>query len=354
MIKVLLADDEHLEREAFKCILDEMNEEVSVIGEAIDGETAAKLAKDLEPDVIFMDVNMPGLRGTDAARLIRKNHLDQTIYLMHYSSDHDRDEIGQYADGTLTKPVRPDEVQSKISAYKNRKEGKLFSRGGLLEQFLRQIHMENYRESKKRLKSLMEHLLEINQEPAKLNHTVGIIGESMLKICEAKGIEQFLPKSDWKVGLTIYNARERLQSLLTDIFQAIPEHGSVSVQNEIQTILNYIEMHYMDGVSLEEVADFVHLSPHYVSRLFKKEVQTTFINYVTDRRIEHAKEMLKNTNLPVVNIAMKLSFQEHTYFSKVFKKTVGLTPTEYRNKFRNSKPESMNRFSYKTGKHWYI
>ncbi len=353
MIKILLADDENLEREAFKCILDEMNE-VSLIGEATDGEMAIKLAEDLEPDVIFMDVNMPGLKGTDAAKLIRKNDLDQAIYLMYYYSDHDSEKISQYADGMISKPVWPDDIQSKIFAYKSRNEVKLFSRGGLLEQLLRQIHMENFRESKKRLKSLMDHLLEVGQELAKLNHTVEIIGDSMLKICEAKGIGKFISKTGWKDGLTIYNAKGRLESLLISIFQAILSQGSVSTQNEIQTILNYIEMHYMDGVSLEEVADFVHLSPHYVSRLFKKEVETTFINYVTDRKIEHAKEMLKNTKLPVVNIAMKLSFQEHTYFSKVFKKTVGLTPTEYRNQFKKSKPDLMKRFSYKTGKHWYI
>ncbi|MBA4603257.1 helix-turn-helix domain-containing protein [Thermoactinomyces mirandus] len=354
MIKVLLADDENLEREAFKCILDELGGEVSLIGEATDGKMAIKLAEDLEPDVIFMDVNMPGVKGTDAAKLIRKNHLDQAIYLMYYYSDLDAEKISQYADGIISKPVRPDDVQSKIFAYKSRNEVKLFSRGGLLEQLLRQIHKENFRESKKRLNSLMDHLLEIDQELAKLNHTIEIIGGSMLKICEAKGIEKFIPETNWKDGLTIYNAKGRLESLLTSIFQAILSQGPVSTQSEIQTILNYIEMHYMDGVSLEEVADFVHLSPHYVSRLFKKEVQTTFINYVTDRRIEHAKEMLKNTSLPVVNIAMKLSFQEHTYFSKVFKKTVGLTPTEYRNQFKKDKHELMNRFSYKTSKYWYI
>ena len=60
---------------------------------------------------------------------------------------------------------------------------------------------------------------------------------------------------------------------------------------------------------------------------------TNFIVYVTDRRIEIAKDMLQNTDMPVINIACELSYNETNYFSKVFKKKVGLSPTEYRQRF---------------------
>lgn len=56
----------------------------------------------------------------------------------------------------------------------------------------------------------------------------------------------------------------------------------------------------MKGICLEDVANFVHLSPHYVSRLFKKEAKTTFINYVTERKIAHAKELLKTQIFPLL------------------------------------------------------
>ena len=65
----------------------------------------------------------------------------------------------------------------------------------------------------------------------------------------------------------------------------------------------------------------------------------TFITYVTDRKMDLAKEMLVNTDIPVLNIALDLAYNEANYFSKAFKKKTGLTPSEYREKYRNRKEE---------------
>ena len=77
------------------------------------------------------------------------------------------------------------------------------------------------------------------------------------------------------------------------------------------------------------------MSASYFSKFFKKYVGVNFITYVTDRKIEAAKDMLVNTDRPVVNIAYDLSYSETNYFSKTFKKKVGVTPTEYREQHLN-------------------
>lgn len=102
---------------------------------------------------------------------------------------------------------------------------------------------------------------------------------------------------------------------------------------EIEKAIEYIENNIKRPITLDDVASHINLSTHYLSKLFKKEMKVNFITYLTERRIEIAKKMLLDTDIPIINIAIDLSYNQPNYFSKVFKKTVGLTPTEYREKY---------------------
>ncbi|WP_240374158.1 PocR ligand-binding domain-containing protein [Bacillus piscicola] len=111
-------------------------------------------------------------------------------------------------------------------------------------------------------------------------------------------------------------------------------------KQEIQLALRYIEDHYQKGVTLEEVAAHVHLSTYYLSKLFKKELKTNFVQYVTERKMKKAKELLEWTDMPVLQIALELHYKEPNYFSKVFKKIVGQTPSEYRKEKEQNRDDS--------------
>ena len=100
--------------------------------------------------------------------------------------------------------------------------------------------------------------------------------------------------------------------------------------DDLKKVLNYIDRNIKRGVTLDMAAAYVGMSASYFSKFFKKYMGVNFITYVTDRKIEAAKDMLINTDRPVVNIAYDLSYSETNYFSKTFKKKVGVTPTEYR------------------------
>ena len=80
----------------------------------------------------------------------------------------------------------------------------------------------------------------------------------------------------------------------------------------------------------EFIAEYANMSSCYFSKLFKRMTGKNYITYVTDSRIEMAKRMLVDTEMPVINIAYELSYNETNYFSKAFKKKVGVTPSEYR------------------------
>ena len=117
--------------------------------------------------------------------------------------------------------------------------------------------------------------------------------------------------------------------MLDTIFDAIEKSGLYEVDSE-QKILNYIDRNIRRGVSLDEAAEYANMSSCYFSKLFKRMTVKNYITYVTDSRIEMAKRMLVDTEMPVINIAYELSYNETNYFSKAFKKKVGVTPSEYR------------------------
>ena len=109
------------------------------------------------------------------------------------------------------------------------------------------------------------------------------------------------------------------------------ENGRMHMSDEIKRALDYIKQHYADNIGLQTVAEHVGLSPGYLSNLFKKELQTPFVDYLNRYRIERAKELLIEGRHKPSDIPVEVGFSpEYTYFSKVFKKVTGLNPNEYR------------------------
>ena len=92
----------------------------------------------------------------------------------------------------------------------------------------------------------------------------------------------------------------------------------------------YISQHYMRDISLEEMAQLVDLSPAYFSKLFKTVEGVNYIEYLTQLRMEQSKALLKTTTLPIKAIATDVGYIDEKYFRKLFKKIVGIKPSEYR------------------------
>lgn len=110
----------------------------------------------------------------------------------------------------------------------------------------------------------------------------------------------------------------------------IREWQSSSVHGILQEAKQYIGQHYNEAVTLENVAAQVDLSPYYFSKLFKEQSGTTFIDYLTEVRIRRGKELLKKTRLSLKEICFEAGYRDPNYFSRVFKKSTGRSPSEYR------------------------
>ena len=99
--------------------------------------------------------------------------------------------------------------------------------------------------------------------------------------------------------------------------------------------IEYIQGHYMENLSLNEVASTVYINEYYLSHLFRKEMNQTFSDYVAKVRIDKAREFLRNDpSTRILDIADKTGFNDPNYFAKTFKKVAGVSPSEYQAFFK--------------------
>ena len=124
-----------------------------------------------------------------------------------------------------------------------------------------------------------------------------------------------------------------LLDILYKIIQAdhIIHNNDFSNRNETnRRVLSYISSHYTEKLTLQEMADTFGMSYKYFSRYFAKKFQTTFSDYVTGLRIEHAENLLSSTSLPVTDVALQSGFNNISFFIRYFKRVYGVSPLKYR------------------------
>lgn len=109
-------------------------------------------------------------------------------------------------------------------------------------------------------------------------------------------------------------------------------HGNVYSKPVIMT-MDYIYDNLHSKISEADIAEYISLSPSYISRLFKKEVGVTICTYIAVKRVETAQNMLKYSDYSPVDIGNYLAFTSHSHFISVFRKYTGMTPNEFRKKY---------------------
>ena len=130
---------------------------------------------------------------------------------------------------------------------------------------------------------------------------------------------------------SVEQLREQLQGILVRALTYRDSQANNQHSLMLQQVHDYIDQHYADAnLSLNEVAGQVNLSPSHFSTVFSQETGQTFKEYLTEVRIQHARELLRSTTLRSSEISYQIGYSDPHYFSYVFRKHTGLSPKEYR------------------------
>lgn len=197
--------------------------------------------------------------------------------------------------------------------------GKLENCRDVLNAYLEQVQFQ-------RLHSLMLRLY--------VGMDVYIVARSFsrnLGITNTQFTARFGSIDDISVKLQTLESTERfLGSMIEQCILWRIQSVSESMHAVIRNAKEYIDSHYMDDdLSLSSVARTVGLSPTYLSALFKREMRLNFSDYLTNVRIEKAKELLCCTSKMIYEVAFEAGFRDYRYFSQIFKKHTGLTPRQF-------------------------
>lgn len=145
---------------------------------------------------------------------------------------------------------------------------------------------------------------------------------------------RFESRHDYLTAVVEFKNYEELRSWflakLREATRYVYENKEKSSISLVEQAKAYIDSHYFKEISLDEVSREVNISPYYFSKLFKEETGGNFIDYVTAIRMEKAKELLSSTDKSMKEICSAVGYQDPNYFSRTFKKNVGVTPTKYK------------------------
>ncbi len=121
-----------------------------------------------------------------------------------------------------------------------------------------------------------------------------------------------------------------LSRIIVKFSELVFDMRDIKHADAIQRAMQFVRENFQNKISLDEAAAWVNLSPSYLSKLFKKELDKNFNAYLNQIRVEKSKNYLLNTDIPLIDIAGMCGFEDQSYFSKVFKKYSGNSPGKFR------------------------
>ncbi|HWQ78140.1 MAG TPA: response regulator [Anaerovoracaceae bacterium] len=279
MYKVMITDDEKVAIDSLKFIIEKNFSDAEIIATARSGREAVEKVKEHDPDILFMDIHMPGINGLEAIREIRKHHSRTAVIVLTAFDQF------EYAKDAINLGV-------------------------------------------------MEYLL----KPVNRSKVVEVVARAMDRIREEKEKQQ----KELELREQLKSAEESLKALqdlrgsaahFTDTpapGPQAPEYQGYKAGALTRRAKDYIKANFSKTITLEDVAREIHVSPQYLSKLFKDETGENFIEYLTGIRIRNAKSMLEGDELSIKEICYNIGYSDPNYFSRIFKKIVGVTPTEYK------------------------
>ena len=359
MCRVLIVNENRLERENMRDILTRSLSQAQVLA-AASPRQALELLGAGPVNLLIADV--PWFDADYCNMITSAKELAPGMPILVTSTGRRSDIVANVwrlgVEDYLLKPYRPEwltaaaEVMMRWSAKPSGEREK-----ELRERYLKQAaeHMQSfsYKKCINTTKDYLDSLYEETDDIDVIRFSALSFAEGLVRLGNPLGTSAQLKLSNLMERFRLrfdqqgrrYDSFLVFEKLWGAIFDAIDEDRSYRVSDE-QRVLNYVDRNIKEGIGLDAAAEYANMSSSYFSKFFKRLTGVNFITYMMDGKISAAKDMLVDTDMPVINIAYELSYSETNYFGKAFKKKVGLTPTEYREQHRRGREAAVRQ---KTG-----
>ncbi len=343
-VSVYLVEDEFVIREGIRKNIDWETYGLRLVGDAADGELAWKEISELKPDIVITDIRMPFMDGLELSSLIKKELPGTEIVVLsgheefEYAKECIRIGVSEY----LLKPISREDLVAKVNVIADklrvkRKETEisevdpgLFDREKVLS-FLRsgssdeadRLVDEIIEETDDGMRSQMfrQYLtMDIYFATVRYLNEIGISKEKTDELAV-----------DMSVLASYEDTVECIRGLLKSACELRGFVRNTRHSEVVEGVIRYVEAHYKDEeLSLNQVADNVNFSANHLSTVFHQEYGKSFVKYLTDLRMEKAKKLLRETGMRSSDVCYEVGYKDPHYFSSIFKKTQGMTPTQYR------------------------
>ena len=334
-LSVLIVDDETIIRRGKRKLLDWEKLGFQVAGEAINGFDALEFLQKHQTDVILTDIKMPLMDGIALSKEISAKYPSSEIIIVtgYDEFSYAKEAVRAGVFDFLLKPVDPEELTGSLS----RARQKILSRGINYpfkeEAEIKKAILDNDSEA---AKTALNTVFDIfMQHKAPLETVRNIASKLVSEIFAAHkmyiGTEPVKPAPVFTNIGTAEQIRALTEEYLEDFFSLI---NSGSTDTLINSIISYIHSNYRHNITLATLENEFHFNASYISRIFKSRVGTNYNEYLINVRIEHAKQLLKNTGLSITEISDATGFGNSKYFSRVFKNCTGIQPIAYRNEYK--------------------
>lgn len=350
MYKILIADDEFLIRTFLRKIITEQLPECEVCAEAEDGTDGLTLAESTRPDIIITDICMSEMSGLDMVQRLTALSCRPKIIILtaHREFAYAKKAIELGVSGFILKPTKANEVveQVRLAIKKIRADRaqpqsaqnddvlyKLYRIHVLSTELIRAVRETDRAAAETLLAQIFAEAAAVPDDSRdKLLHAYSDIAAELYSLHDPRGGRHQLSKPAFdtctdrtELDLALRRYAERVLDTLT----------SGTYVNEtsmrINKVFEYIENNYMSNITAQNIADYIHISPSYLSKLFKQETGKNLVDWINEYRVTVAKGMIDSCEYKMYEISEKVGFENAHYFTKVFRKYIGMTPTEYMN-----------------------
>ena len=147
---------------------------------------------------------------------------------------------------------------------------------------------------------------------------------------------------EFGTNLRLFLSSEKKVNELTDVLNSMLNMRTMPFDDEssiiyidetsVTTLLQYVDAHFTEDMSREHLSELFYFAPDYITKIFRKETGMSFKNYIIEKRLDLARKLLQTTDDSVRDISLKVGYDNYNYFTRLFKKSFGVTPVEFRGK----------------------